>query len=234
MLAFALCFTIMATSTIRRRTLSFRSTNSESSSTWSLSNIFRLAWGTPNRTATTAASPRATSTAGSSSTISDIADDAPVPATTLAVVRVKGDGRCLYRSIARSLASEESRTLSAALETEDADALRDLAYQYVTARDTAADFVRRNVVEGNFKKYTDKMRNPTFFAGEAEIFALANALRIPIAVYLEQNTNSSGTKQLRNIATYGEKFKTKAKGKTIHVLYNGTNHFNALIVKRRS
>ncbi len=143
-------------------------------------------------------------------------------ATKLVIVRVKGDGRCLYRSIARSLADEESRQLSPHLETKDADALRHLAWRTMCV-ERAQEFMRRNIVEGSLRTYCAQMRSPSFFAGEAEILALSDALKIPISVFLD-----SGRGSLRSIATYGEKYKKKT-GKTIRVLYNGTNHYNAVL-----
>jgi len=101
----------------------------------------------------------------------------------LVVVNVKGDGRCLYRSIAKSLASEESRHLPPHLETEDADALRGIAWKHMCV-DRAAEYVRKNIVEGSMRNYCAQMRNPSFFAGEAEILALSDALKIPISIYL--------------------------------------------------
>lgn len=137
------------------------------------------------------------------------------------IVRVKGDGRCLYRSIARSLADEESRQLPAHLETKDADALRHLAWRTMCV-ERAQEFVRKNIVEGSLRAYCAQMRSPSFFAGEAEILALSDALKIPISVFLD-----NGRGALRSIATYGEKY--KKSGKNIRVLYNGTNHYNAVL-----
>lgn len=140
-------------------------------------------------------------------------------AGSFVVKRVKGDGRCLYRSIARSLADEERRELPPKLETADADALRHLAWRTMCV-DRAQEFMRRHVVEGSLKSYCAAMRSTTFYAGEAEILALSDALKIPIRVFLESGRG------MRNIATYGEQYKSK---KTIRVLYNGTNHYNAVL-----
>lgn len=140
----------------------------------------------------------------------------------LVVVNVKGDGRCLYRSIAKSLASEESRHLPAHLETEDADALRGIAWKHMCV-DKAAEYARKNIVEGSLRNYCSQMRSPSFFAGEAEILAISEALKIPISIFLKNQG------RLRSIATYGEKYKNKSRNKVIRVLYNGTNHYNAVL-----
>ena len=68
------------------------------------------------------------------------------------------------------------------------------------------------------------MRNPGFFAGEAEILALSDALKLQISVYLETRG------RLKNIANYGERYVgKKGFGKTVRVVYNGVNHYNAVV-----
>lgn len=151
---------------------------------------------------------------------------APAQASArLVVVRVKGDGRCLYRSIARSLAAEERRELPAKLETDDADALRKLAWHSICV-ERASEFMRKNIVEGSLRNYCAQMRSPTFFAGEAEILALSDALKTPICVFLD-----AGRGTLRPMATYGEKYRKRSSGKLIRVLYNGHNHYNAVVLR---
>lgn len=139
------------------------------------------------------------------------------------VVRVRGDGRCLYRSIARSLAHEEQRQLPSRLETDDADALRLLAWKAICV-ERAQEFEKRNIIEGSLSRYCAQMKNPMFFAGEAEILALSDALKIPISVFLESRQG-----KLNNMATYGEQYTKAAKGKMIRVVYNGVNHYNAVL-----
>lgn len=143
----------------------------------------------------------------------------------LRVLRIKGDGRCLYRSIARVIAHAEGRSLSDKLEREDADALRSIAWKAMCV-DRRKEFEHRNIVEGSIAAYCSQMRNPTFFAGEAEMLALSDALRLPIAVFLQDQRG-----KFRNIMTYGEKYASlrKTGPKLVRVLYNGSNHYNAVV-----
>lgn len=142
----------------------------------------------------------------------------------LRVVQIRGDGRCLFRAIARGIAHAEGRQLSESLERQDADALRGMAWKAMCV-DRRKEFQSRNIVEGSLSAYCSQMRNPTFFGGEAEMFALSDALKIPIAVYLQDQRG-----QLNNIMTYGEKYSRLRKADmTVRVLYNGTNHYNAVL-----
>lgn len=148
------------------------------------------------------------------------------PGTTrLRVLQIRGDGRCLYRSIARAIAHAEGRTLSERLEREDADALRSIAWKAMCV-DRRKEFEQRNIVEGSMETYCSEMRSPTFFAGEAEMLALSDALRLPIAVFLRDRHG-----KFRNIMTYGEKHASlrKTGPKVVRVLYNGTNHYSAVV-----
>ncbi|CAN8076658.1 unnamed protein product [Agarophyton chilense] len=143
----------------------------------------------------------------------------------LRVVPVRGDGRCLYRAIAKNLASTDGRRLSENLERADADALRDIAWREICV-ERKKEFRAKQVIEGNLSSYCANMRNPRFYAGEAEMLALSDALRRPIMVYLR-----TAQGQLRNIITYGDQY-TKGRfsaRKTIRVLYMNGNHYDALL-----
>jgi hypothetical protein len=142
----------------------------------------------------------------------------------LRVVQIRGDGRCLFRAIARGIAHAEERKISEALEREDADALRGMAWKSLCV-ERRKEFESKNVIEGNLSAYCQQMRRPTFFAGEAEMLVLSDALKIPIAVFLQERSGN-----LRNIVTYGEKYRAlRDVDMTVRVLYNGTNHYNAVV-----
>jgi hypothetical protein len=144
---------------------------------------------------------------------------------TLRVVHVRGDGRCLYRSIARGLAAAEGRTLSERFEREDADALRDIAFKSMCV-DRKKEFEARHIVEGSLSAYCSQMRSTSFFAGEAEMLAISDALKIPIGVYIKDQRGS-----LRNIMTYGEQYKAVRKDMVVRVAFNGYNHYDSVILR---
>lgn len=155
-------------------------------------------------------------------------NDTYLPVGRARVLSIRGDGRCLFRSIARSLALAAGRPLPEKLEVGDADALRALAWKEMCVV-RKREFVDRMIVEGNMDAYCSALRRPEFFAGEAEMLALADVLRVPIAVYLREGGGAGG--RFRKIAEYGAEWGKVAKGapKTpVRVLYNGYNHYDAL------
>lgn len=142
-------------------------------------------------------------------------------------VPVRGDGRCLYRAIAKNLAHTEGRPLSDNLERKDADALRNIAWKCICV-DRTKEFISRHVIEGSITSYCSQMRNPTFYGGEAEMLALSDFLKRPIMVYLQDRGH------LRNIATYGDKYNKSSKShreKPIRLLYVNGNHYDALLYR---
>lgn len=146
----------------------------------------------------------------------------PPPQANLRVVRVRGDGRCLYRAIAKNLACLEDRSLSERLEREDADALRQMAWKEICV-DRTNWFKSRHVIEGSINAYCSQMRNPQFFAGEAEMLALSERLAVPISVYM----NVDG--RLKAVVTYGEQFFKKKNNAVVRVVYSNGNHYDAVL-----
>lgn len=142
-------------------------------------------------------------------------------------VPVRGDGRCLFRAIAKNIARSEGRSLSERLERADADYLRNLAWNAICKR-RRQEFAKRNIVEGNIASYCAVSKDPSFYGGEPELFALADELKVPIRVYLRAEGG-----RLRNIVTYGEKYEAKMRVKygdgAIRLLYVNGNHYDALL-----
>lgn len=149
------------------------------------------------------------------------------PPAGLKRVTVKGDGRCLFRAIAKNLASTDGRKLPEHLERADADALRNIAWESICQR-RRDEFVARNIIEGSITQYCAISRNPAYFAGEPELFALADVLKRPIKVFLRTANGA-----MKNIVTYGSKYKLKTKPRkgdgAIRLLYVNGNHYDALL-----
>lgn len=142
--------------------------------------------------------------------------------SSVRIVQVRGDGRCLYRAIAKNLAALENRRLPEHLERADADALRNMAWRAICV-DRASEFERKHVVEGSLSAYCRAMRAPTFYAGEAEMLALADVLRVPIRVFIDV-----GRGNLKNVVTYGDKY-AKGRSSGVRVLFVNGNHYNAIL-----
>ena len=135
------------------------------------------------------------------------------------VLRIAGDGRCLFRSVVQAHAhASTGALLDAAAELAAADALRSRAMdELVRRRDEYAW-----AVEGDFGSYVDFMRQPHAWGGEMELLMAAQVLRAPIAVAMAQPV------ELRVIATYGEEFRAE-QARVAHVLYHGEGHYEALL-----
>eukprot|EP00960_Hanusia_phi_P057187 763487-Hanusia_phi.AAC.1 len=65
------------------------------------------------------------------------------------------------------------------------------------------------------------MKSPNFFGGEPELFVLAEELRRPITVYVPQQGG------FKAIVQYGAKYSKERP--SIRILYNGSNHYDALL-----
>jgi OTU domain-containing protein 6 len=134
------------------------------------------------------------------------------------VLRITGDGRCLFRSVVQAHAHATTGALLApAAELAAADALRASAMDELARRRDEYEWA----VEGDFSAYVAAMRRPSAWGGEMELLMAAQVLRAPIAVAVAQP-------ELRVIATYGEEFASKG-ARTAHVLFHGEGHYEALL-----
>jgi OTU domain-containing protein 6 len=134
------------------------------------------------------------------------------------VLRIAGDGRCLFRSVVQAHAHASTGVLlDAAAELAAADALRSRAMDELLRRRDEYAWA----VEGSFEEYVAEMRRPHAWGGEMELLMAAQVLRAPIAVAMAQP-------QLRVIATYGEEFGAE-QARVAHVLYHGEGHYEALL-----
>lgn len=155
------------------------------------------------------------------------------------VVRVRGDGRCMFRAMAVGLAHITNKMLTSSSEEHEADQLR-LAVAESMCRtaekrrkfqdaETAISF------EMPMATYCKRILQPTFWGGEPELLVLCHLLRRPIVVYLPAaKVRSAGTNNgFVAIQTYGGEYavskKTGKERKPVRLLFNGDNHYDALI-----
>ncbi|CAN1794661.1 OVARIAN TUMOR DOMAIN-containing deubiquitinating enzyme 4 [Linum perenne] len=131
---------------------------------------------------------------------------------------IPGDGRCLFRSVAHGACLRTGKpSPSETVEKELADELRD---------EVADEFIKRRketewFIEDDFDAYVGQMRQPHVWGGEPELLMSSHVLKMPISVYMKDN--SSGT--LKVIAEYGQEY---GKDIPIRVLYHGYGHYDAL------
>lgn len=101
-------------------------------------------------------------------------------------IQVRGDGRCLFRSVARSRdVSRGNPEMSERAERDMADDLRSRTVKELKRhRELLTQFY---VIETDFSRYCKRMSNPRTFGGEPELLVLAKILHCPIAVYILVN-----------------------------------------------
>ncbi|EFN58326.1 hypothetical protein CHLNCDRAFT_142358 [Chlorella variabilis] len=161
----------------------------------------------------------------------------PAIETSLRVVKVAGDGRCMFRALAQGLARNQGRFLGQAAEEQEADQLR-LAVAEALCRTAArrnefAPAVYAVEAEDKMQNYCKRILSPAFWGGEPELLVLSQMLRVPILVYIpSREAGSSGRPGFVAIQRYGEQHsKTKAgkRRKAVRLLYSGSNHYDLLL-----
>ena len=131
---------------------------------------------------------------------------------------VRGDGRCLFRALARGRIVAKGRSVpSERVEREEADNLRQRAVAELKKHRKL--LTRSFVIEDDFTTYTKKMAHPKTYGGEPELLMLAKVLHVPIAVYIAK----SGA--YRQIQVYGKMY----CGDPLRILYSDGIHYDSLL-----
>ncbi|GJP48002.1 hypothetical protein CLOM_g7243 [Closterium sp. NIES-68] len=165
--------------------------------------------------------------------------------TDYQVVRIPGDGRCLFHAVAHGHHVRASLPQPSALAArcQFADSLRNqVADEFVKRREETEWFL-----EGNFDDYVANIRKPYVWGGEPELLMLSHVLKSPITVFIA-DPRSPRSGAIMPIAEYGREYAGdggKEEGEegmegggissskdAICVLYNGSSHYDALIIPR--
>ena len=169
---------------------------------------------------------------------------------------IKGDGKCMFRALARGMARNKGVVLSPGDETRDADTLR-LAVRDALCR---SDERRRafqeavtsvEVAEGGLPKYCARLNDAGFWGGEVELMVISRLLQVPVYVY--RSSKEAGVEKLVGygfapIVKYGEQYagvssaegggggdeESRAAGgvggrKPVNLLYREGNHYDLLV-----
>ncbi len=132
------------------------------------------------------------------------------------VLPVAGDGRCMFRSLAKVAALRRGAPLSGADELRQADELRAAAMRELRARRAELEWT----LDAEFESYVSALSQPRAWGGEPELLLCSHVLRAPISVAMRQRDGS-----LRFISTYGEEY----GGTPLHVLFHGAGHYEGLV-----
>uniref|UniRef100_A0A0D6R5W0 Ubiquitin thioesterase OTU n=1 Tax=Araucaria cunninghamii TaxID=56994 RepID=A0A0D6R5W0_ARACU len=156
-----------------------------------------------------------------------------------AVQKVRGDGRCMFRSLVRGMAANKGISLTSREEEEDADELRMAVRESLCANDKERRAYEEALiaitVEESLKRYCQRIEYPDFWGGESELLVLSKMCSQPIIVYIPESEAKQGKwgTGFIPIAEYGVEFMKPSKQskarKPVRILYSGGKHYDLLI-----
>mmetsp|Transcript_12601 Transcript_12601/g.46025 ORF Transcript_12601/g.46025 Transcript_12601/m.46025 type:complete len:282 (+) Transcript_12601:122-967(+) len=155
----------------------------------------------------------------------------PAYETNLKIVKVKGDGRCMFRALALGLAHNKKKFLSEQDEVKEADLLRlavsDCICRSATRRHDFEEALIAIKMEGSIQSYCQRLIRPSFWGGEAELLVLSRLLKTPISVYIREGAGFRGS--FRSIQQYGEAFGPALCSLLLETCFVGRWHATALL-----
>ncbi|CAL8462045.1 g1576 [Coccomyxa elongata] len=160
------------------------------------------------------------------------------PETHLRVVPIKGDGRCLFRALAKGLAHAKGQFLGGGAEEADADELRRAVADALCRGPERLNSFKEvlpsiEAFEGGLRRYCTRLQSPSFWGGEVEILILSKMLKSPIYVFQKAEEAGRKDKGFIPIVKYGEEFAEAKKGKRprqpVKLLYSSGNHYDLLL-----
>tara|TARA_B110000483_G_scaffold2753_1_gene3232 strand:+ start:861 stop:1481 length:621 start_codon:yes stop_codon:yes gene_type:complete len=161
-------------------------------------------------------------------------------------IKIKGDGRCMFRALALGLAHVSKTNLTSSEETREADTLRTAVFEQMCREEEK----RKIHAEANMsikyggdgdgiEGYCRRIQKEDFWGGETELLVLAKLVKRPIMVYLPAHMakNAASGSGYVCIQTYGEEYAKKTNKKTgkvterapVRLLYDGSVHYDLLI-----
>ncbi|CAL6293315.1 unnamed protein product [Bathycoccus prasinos] len=161
-------------------------------------------------------------------------------------IKIKGDGRCMFRALALGLAHVSKTNLTSSEETREADTLRTAVFEQMCREEEK----RKIHAEANMsikyggdgdgiEGYCRRIQKEDFWGGETELLVLAKLVKRPIIVYLPAHMakNAASGSGYVCIQTYGEEYAKKTNKKTgkvterapVRLLYDGSVHYDLLI-----
>ncbi|XP_057814847.2 OVARIAN TUMOR DOMAIN-containing deubiquitinating enzyme 3 isoform X2 [Cryptomeria japonica] len=106
------------------------------------------------------------------------------------VQKVRGDGRCMFRSLVKGMAANKGNSLSPREEVEDADELRmavkDALCRSDKERRAYEEALIAITVEESLNRYCQRIQHPNFWGGESELLVLSKMCSQPIIVYIPE------------------------------------------------
>mmetsp|Transcript_17716 Transcript_17716/g.29136 ORF Transcript_17716/g.29136 Transcript_17716/m.29136 type:complete len:471 (+) Transcript_17716:65-1477(+) len=146
-----------------------------------------------------------------------IPDGASEPLNKYRVIKIAGDGRCMFRSVICARAVAEGFRFDDDTEKKEADRARQMVVDIMMKNKD--EFMASGVVEEDFGKHCEMMRKSNTYGGEPELLVLTHVIEAPIAVLL------TAQDCFVEIQRYGRWYDRSA----VRLLYNGKDHYNCLV-----
>jgi len=158
-------------------------------------------------------------------------------------VPITGDGRCLFRAVARGIAFGKGMAeVGEVDERFAADQLRVMCVGELRKRRTEIEWA----LEADFETYVERMAQPGTWGGEPELLMLSHALGRPIRVFIPKAAGGGGgagfggmsagaeatlvpADTVHGIATYNEDLGGDDDASVISVLFDGVGHYELLV-----
>ncbi|KMZ70505.1 OTU-like cysteine protease family protein expressed [Zostera marina] len=154
------------------------------------------------------------------------------------VRKITGDGRCMFRALAKGMAANKGITLNMRQETNDADELRIAVKEVICnseeERHKYEEAIIAITVDESLKQYCQRIQRCNFWGGESELLVLSRLCRQSIIVYIPEHEYTRGHRGgVIPIAEYGVEFIKGGKNvkprKPVRLLYSGKNHYDLLL-----
>jgi len=156
------------------------------------------------------------------------------PSSKYKVLRVTGDGSCLFRSVAAGYAILKGQ-FDAQNHENVSRSLRQRVVEELKKREDEIKWY----IEGDFDTYVSNMKNQNVWGGETELLMLTHVLKHPITVYMQDEKKINGEDSLKLIAEYGKEYGQYSEGRSmdsacaspdpIRVLYHGYGHYELML-----
>jgi len=155
------------------------------------------------------------------------------------ILKIKGDGRCMFRALAQGLSRNKGIFMSGDTETKEADDLR-LAVRDALCRGEKRKKEFKEAIfsleatEGPIGRYCQRLNSANFWGGEVELLVLSKMLHTPIYVYKTAQEGGRSDGGVIPIQRYGEEFskvskQSKVPRRPVRLLYFEGNHYNLLL-----
>ncbi|XP_021767582.1 OTU domain-containing protein At3g57810-like isoform X3 [Chenopodium quinoa] len=149
------------------------------------------------------------------------------------ILKVTGDGRCMFRALVKGMARNKGITLTPQQERDNADELRAAVKEVICENENERrqyqEAVTAITVDEPLHRYCQRIGRHDFWGGESELLVLSKLCNKRIIVYIPETEHKSGKwgSGFIPIAEYGAV--KKRQPHVVRLLYSGRNHYDLLV-----